>query len=703
MCRILFSIILAVCVSFGVFSQNEIQLRNKMLSDSINKKLPTLKSSTARINALYDIFDLAPQDSVVATGERVLQAAMIAKDYASALDMLRRLSSFNIGKDSTLISKYMGELKKIPISPEREATECFIYLCAMTNQARYSSEADRFHRLTELTKRYRAEKKSDKSSVNTRIVLLFTICNYLDMSMPGEIMTIYLEELEKLLKNMDYRLDGLENMFYLHSAMAYTYNDQPARAVAADRELMKVIDRLDHQAQSDGRKFRNYDRFRYSVYRRMLINADALSPDEIEETFRKITELRDKNQAVADDMAHNPRAEASYLMAKGRYTQAVPLLENSLQAERAFATRRLLLRMLVKAAAETENKELLTQTAIEYNQILENTLKERTLQRGQELRVLYDVTDDSASATASDLIGTAKGNRTTVVAIVAIVLLLLATILFIVLYRRTRKISDKLLETNDMLTAERDNMQRTQTSLIEARDEARKANRHKNNFISNMSHEVASPLNAIVECSHILVDNANEEKRHYLDRFARTIDVSAEMLRTLINDVLEISNAEAGTLPIQRTTVPLRTLCVAAMENARLHLDNPRVTLRWANENEETQVIYTDARRVEQVLVNMLLNSIKFTEDGFIELAYKVDTVGGTTTFTVTDSGIGVPEGKEELIFERFEKLSPMSQGAGLGLSICRMIADLMKGKIYVDTSYEGSGARFVFTIPSTP
>lgn len=218
-----------------------------------------------------------------------------------------------------------------------------------------------------------------------------------------------------------------------------------------------------------------------------------------------------------------------------------------------------------------------------------------------------------------------------------------------------------------------------------------------------MSHEVASPLNAIVECSHILVDNANEEKRHYLDRFARTIDVSAEMLRTLINDVLEISNAEAGTLPIQRTTVPLRTLCVAAMENARLHLDNPRVTLRWANENEETQVIYTDARRVEQVLVNMLLNSIKFTEEGFIELAYKVDTVGGTTTFTVTDSGIGVPEGKEELIFERFEKLSPMSQGAGLGLSICRMIADLMKGKIYVDTSYEGSGARFVFTIPSTP
>lgn len=703
MFRILLSIILLTLIlPQEIRAQKEVALRKKQQTDSIYAVLPSIKKADKRIDALYDIFDLAPQDSVVVTGERLLQEAIKSKDNASAFDMLRRLASFNIGKDSTLISKYMKEIKRLPMSPEREATECFIYLCAMTNQARYSSEEDRFKRITDLIQRYKQNSKSSKTSVNDRVVLLFTLCNYLDLSMPGEVMTIYLEELDRLIKKMPYRLDGLENMFYLHSAMVYTYNDQPARAISADRELLNVIDRLDSQAQADGRKFRNYDRFRYSVYRRMLLNSEALAPAEIESIRRKINLLRDVNPAIADDMEHNPRAEASYLIAKGRYTQAVPLLEESLKVEKAFATRRRLLRMLVKAANETGNNELLIQTALEYNRILEETLKERTLQRGQELRALYDVSSIQDEEEDPALVAGTNNRKALGIAITAIILLLIATVLFIVLYRRTRKISSQLLEANDMLTAERDNMRRTQESLIEARDEARIANRHKNNFITNMSHEVSSPLNAIVECSHILVDNANVEKRHYLDRFARTIDISAEMLRTLINDVLEISNAEAGTLPIQRTTVPLRTLCVAAMENARLHLDNPNVELRWANENEDTQIIYTDGRRVEQVLVNMLLNGLKFTESGFVELAYNVDTINSTTTFTVTDSGIGVPEGKEELIFERFEKMSPMSQGAGLGLSICRMIAELLKGKIYVDTTYEGPGARFVFSIPSS-
>lgn len=99
----------------------------------------------------------------------------------------------------------------------------------------------------------------------------------------------------------------------------------------------------------------------------------------------------------------------------------------------------------------------------------------------------------------------------------------------------------------------------------------------------------------------------------------------------------------------------------------------------------------------------MISNGLKFTDKGFVELESKVNPAAGTATFTVTDSGIGVPEGKEEQIFGRFEKLSPMTQGNGLGLSICRMIARTLNGTIQVDKSYTGDGARFVFTIPSLP
>lgn len=702
MYRILFFLLLTLSIlpAHALVETESVRLR---LSDSIKKELPTITDPRQRINALYNIFDLAPQDSVVATGERLLNEAINAKDYTTAYDMFHRLSSFSVGKDSTLINKYMDDIKKMPHSAEKDATECFIYLCAMTSRARYSDEAERYKEITSLINRYKEShhKTLHETDINDRVVLLFTLCNYLDLTLPGEVMTIYLEELDKLIKKMPFRLDGLDNMFFLHSAMVYTYNDQSARAISADRELLKVIDRLDRKAKSEGRIYRDYDRFRYSVYRRMLLNADALAPVEVEHVYNRILNLRSANKEVEQDMINNPRAEASYLMAKGRYTQAIPLLKKCLEMEKSFGTRRKLLRMLVKAANETGNKELLTETAIEYNTILEETLRERTLERGQELKALYDVTDIQEHDEDSDY-SSAHSQSASTIAILAVVLLIAFTTMFLIMYRKTRKISTKLMETNNMLTAERDNLRRMQTSLIEARDEARKANRHKNDFISNMSHEVSSPLNTIVECSHILVDNVSDEKRHYLDRFARTIDISAEVLRTLINDVLEISNAEAGTLPIQKTTVPLRTLCVAAMENARLHHSNPNVELRWANEEDETQVIYTDARRVEQVLVNLLLNGLKFTESGFVELSYKVDPLRGMTTFMVTDTGIGVPDGKEELIFDRFVKLSPMSQGAGLGLSICRMITELLKGKIYVDTTYKGPGTRFIFTIPSS-
>ena len=178
--------------------------------------------------------------------------------------------------------------------------------------------------------------------------------------------------------------------------------------------------------------------------------------------------------------------------------------------------------------------------------------------------------------------------------------------------------------------------------------------------------------------------------------------VSADMLRTLINDVLKINELESGTLVIERETVPVTDICQTAIESMRMQI-HPGVELRWEPKGVESEVIYTDPKRVEQVLVNLLSNGLKFTEKGYVELACSIDKVMQTVTFTVTDTGIGVPEGKEEIIFNRFEKLSPMTQGTGLGLNISRMIANLLNGKLYVDTSYKGEGTRFVFTIPSMP
>lgn len=571
MIRHLVTFFLLACSSLALTAAQSAE-RNKAVSDSLRAALPSAKTDAERVQILYDIFDLAPQDSVSVVGEQVIEAALKDKDYASAMDMYRRLASFNIARDTARITRYLTDLKKLPKTPERDATESFIYLSAMTARARYASEEERYQQIANLIHRYRDTVKRD-SAVNDRVALLFTICNYLDAAMPGEVLTAYLTELDALIKKMPYRLMGLENMYYLHAAMAYTYNDQPARAVAADRELLEVINRLDRDRIKQGRKYRNYDRFRYSVYRRMLSNADALSIDEVENIFRNIRNLQQTNHAVAADMERSPRAEAYYLMVKGRYTQALPLLQESLQAEKQNDIRRQLLRLLVKAATKTENEGVLASALVDYNNVLEQTLRERTMQRGQELLALYNVEDfKTIGSRSTDTESLASDNSHLWIAVyVAIGLLVIASIMFVVLYKRSRKLSDKLQETNEMLTEERDNLRRIQASLIETRDKARVANRHKSDFISNMTHEVTTPLNAIVECAHLIVDNVSSEKRPYLDRFARTIDISADMLRTLINDVLEVNNLESGTITVQRSTVSLRTICQAAIESMRVH------------------------------------------------------------------------------------------------------------------------------------
>lgn len=126
----------------------------------------------------------------------------------------------------------------------------------------------------------------------------------------------------------------------------------------------------------------------------------------------------------------------------------------------------------------------------------------------------------------------------------------------------------------------------------------------------------------------------------------------------------------------------------------------PGVTISFEQENAPDVYITTDSRRVEQVLINLLSNAAKFTSEGTISLSYIIDRPNNSVTFAVSDTGIGIPEGKEEEIFDRFRKLDRTTQGSGLGLAICRMIADLLGGSVRVDTSHKGKGANFLFTIP---
>lgn len=228
-----------------------------------------------------------------------------------------------------------------------------------------------------------------------------------------------------------------------------------------------------------------------------------------------------------------------------------------------------------------------------------------------------------------------------------------------------------------------------------AKEEAEESNRIKSAFLANMSHEIRTPLNAIVGFSNVLVgdDATSEEKAQYCD----IIQKNSDLLLHLINDILDISRMESGRIKFVEEECDVVELCQTALSTAE-YARRTQAIYQFQTP-VSSLILKTDAQRLKQVLINLLSNAGKFTPSGFIRLAIKVNKEDNCLEFSVTDTGCGIPAGKSERIFERFEKLNEYSQGTGLGLSICKLIVENLGGKIWVDKNYK-EGARFVFTHP---
>ena len=267
-----------------------------------------------------------------------------------------------------------------------------------------------------------------------------------------------------------------------------------------------------------------------------------------------------------------------------------------------------------------------------------------------------------------------------------IISLILLLVLGLIVYIHLHKLRNELLK-------ERSDLLKSDKNLRIARDQAEESNRMKSLFISNMSHEIRTPLNAIVGFTQLLdseMEDGDERKE-----YSRIITDNSALLLNLVNDILDLSRLESERYRFTFEDEHLADCCRSVLNSVR-HRVKPGVELKFTADDENF-VLKTDKLRLSQVLINLLTNATKFTEKGFIELAYTVHQKEGFVQFTVTDTGCGIPLDKQDTIFERFEKLHEHVQGTGLGLSICRIIADRVNGKVYVDKDYT-AGARFIFT-----
>lgn len=234
--------------------------------------------------------------------------------------------------------------------------------------------------------------------------------------------------------------------------------------------------------------------------------------------------------------------------------------------------------------------------------------------------------------------------------------------------------------------------------MREARDKALQADKLKSAFLANMSHEIRTPLNAIVGFSDLLSDTSNFTEEE-IAQFIGTINKNCGLLLALINDILDLSRIESGTMEFVFAEHNLPLLLKTVHDSQRLNMPSG-VELVLRMPESEKKYLKTDSVRLQQVVNNLINNAAKFTTSGFITFGYEEDEQPGYTRIFVEDTGVGISEEGIRHIFERFYKVDNFTQGAGLGLSICQTIVERLKGTISV-TSEIGKGTRFTVRLPN--
>ena len=264
----------------------------------------------------------------------------------------------------------------------------------------------------------------------------------------------------------------------------------------------------------------------------------------------------------------------------------------------------------------------------------------------------------------------------------------------IILDKRKIKVDGDELSSPIIVSIEWDitELEMIKRELQSSKEKAEMSDNLKSAFLANMSHEIRTPLNAIVGFSHLITesDDAEERKTYY-----QIVEANNERLLQLINEILDLSKIESGTIEFSFGLTSLHNLC-QEIHDAHIFRTPEGVQLVYEPSDESLR-IETDKNRVFQVISNLIGNAVKFTKEGSIKYGYEL--VDGQIVFHVTDTGTGIEPEKVGRVFERFAKLNNHAQGTGLGLSICKSIVERLGGQISV-SSIVGVGTTFTFTLP---
>lgn len=385
--------------------------------------------------------------------------------------------------------------------------------------------------------------------------------------------------------------------------------------------------------------------------------------------------------------------EIDYNWRVGNYNKALSVLderENELKKKNNLTTLVLLRKMKADILWDMNRKE---EAAGLYRDFLLEQKKER--ERNEEITTsefatMLNLQQLNAEKVRLEKISQKKQLQNTRTILFSVIGILCVVVIFL---WQQRKLNAKLHRAKNKLDEQNRTLIKAEEELRKAKELAEQSNWLKTMFIQNMSHEIRTPLNSIVGFSGVLVDMLDEKED--IGQYVALIESNSKLLLKLVGDILDISILDSE-VEIKHNAVDVNACCQASVDAAGASFD-PGVKLVFEPACDEL-IINSNYNYIVQVLDNLLGNASKFTHEGSVTLAYEVKKEENQLIFTVTDTGIGIPVEEQERVFERFVKLDNFSQGAGLGLSICRIVAERLGGYLMIDKGYT-QGTRIIFCV----
>lgn len=687
----------AVCDMNALWAQEDLSAERH----EIETQLAAAEDAQDSIMPLYRLYDLEPYPAQRRElAWKLYNTATNARDTETRFDMIRHLANLSWRSDSAL-KAIERELHKMPRTNEYNTTRLFVDMVKVDNLMQNSDTQLKSDKLNEYIRSFQDGHNTDPYE---RAAILYALCTYLGRETRGELLESYLNRLIKTVNELNLTDGSVRTRIYNRASPIYFDNQNYRRAIDVDMRMLHEIDSLENIYKVENRIYHNAPISQYRSYRRILGCYPELTSEQIEDYYSRIQELAKKHPYVAQDLRTNRLADIFYAMGTGNYVAAKELIKSQIDKPYNADRRLLLLQMLKTAAAKTGDSEAEIYANSGLSEELQRRLDTKENERSRELQIVYDISElrqENSDLLEEKHASTIRSRRTII--IIASIAVLMLSLLSVMLFRKNRhnrNLAQSLKISNEKLRAERDGLRKMQFQLTEVTERSKRAEKTKTEFIRNMSHELKVPLSAIAEYSQVIADCIPDNQRPYLDHFAGIINLNVNLVMRLVNDVLDIAAVENATLTLTKTPVSVYSICELAINNV---FDKGKPVSRdvefvFNSDDRPDALVDTDGQRVSQVLMNLLDNAQKFTEKGTISLDFVNDEKAHKLTFMVTDQGRGIPDGKEEIIFERYSRLDHTARGCGLGLFIARIIARLLGGDIKVDTDYHG-GARFIFTI----